>query len=474
VHFLERAGALASQAGAVAEAREHLRHAIELAPAAYHPRLYEALGDCAPFGDTTLDAYQRAVSAWRAETAPDARTGARLLRKLLGCLMRWVGNQSDGPNREEMIALRAEARRLAEEAGDEYEAWRQRVVDLFWSSWSGMHNREQARADMEVGWEAAAYFEAREDWAAFSEALDGYAVLARRFGDYRASADACQRRLASPALPILERGDAIGMLAIGYCDSGAYDETIEFARAVIAQRRPGDPAIALGGAPTLEAVAAYFTGRWSEISQFTVLEDDMWGDVGQEPGLGSFNWGHFLLMRVALAREDRSAAEREATIARSREKGISWRDTAALITAIISAELNGDATSLHNMAYAGVEPTTIRTTAFILTELNERGISIAPAFRDALCESALTRSIAYLGCFARIAFALADDDNAQLAEAIDAAEATHIIPHAARMRIVLAQRTGDRAPLARARPVLERLGDRQSLRRLEEVAAALK
>jgi hypothetical protein len=41
------------------------------------------------------------------------------------------------------------------------------------------------------------------------------------------------------------------------------------------------------------------------------------------------------------------------------------------------------------------------------------------------------------------------------------------------MRIVLAQRTGDRAHLEPARPVLERLGDRQFLRRLEAVQAAL-
>jgi hypothetical protein len=41
------------------------------------------------------------------------------------------------------------------------------------------------------------------------------------------------------------------------------------------------------------------------------------------------------------------------------------------------------------------------------------------------------------------------------------------------MRIVLAQQTGDRAQLERARPVLERLGDRQFLRRLAEVEGAL-
>lgn len=69
--------------------------------------------------------------------------------------------------------------------------------------------------------------------------------------------------------------------------------------------------------------------------------------------------------------------------------------------------------------------------------------------------------------------ALAAGDDVQLAAAIDDAGAHGLIPHAARMQIVLAQRTGDRSRLERARPVLERLGDRQFLRRLEAVAAAL-
>ncbi len=52
-------------------------------------------------------------------------------------------------------------------------------------------------------------------------------------------------------------------------------------------------------------------------------------------------------------------------------------------------------------------------------------------------------------------------------------EASQRIVHAARMRIVLAQRSHNPAHLARARAVFERLGDRRSLRKVEEVQAAL-
>jgi len=72
-----------------------------------------------------------------------------------------------------------------------------------------------------------------------------------------------------------------------------------------------------------------------------------------------------------------------------------------------------------------------------------------------------------------IAEALAQEDDARLSMAIEEAEAHGLIAQAARLRIVLAQRTGDLTQLERARPALERLGDRQFLRRLEKVAAAL-
>lgn len=74
----------------------------------------------------------------------------------------------------------------------------------------------------------------------------------------------------------------------------------------------------------------------------------------------------------------------------------------------------------------------------------------------------------------RITEALAAKDGVRLVDAIDEAQQHGLIPHAARMRIVLAQKTGDPAVLEQARLVLDRLEDRQFLRRLEEVAASLR
>ena len=62
VHYLVRAGTLASRSGLLAPALDHLRAAIGLAPEDEHLRLYEQLGDCAVAGDAAVEGYQRALS----------------------------------------------------------------------------------------------------------------------------------------------------------------------------------------------------------------------------------------------------------------------------------------------------------------------------------------------------------------------------------------------------------------------------
>src|SRR5262249_46725572 len=91
--------------------------------------------------------------------------------------------------------------------------------------------------------------------------------------------------------------------------------------------------------------------------------------------------------------------------------------------------------------------------------LSERSLLLPRTLLDLLATHPVARSHDALHRCIAISEALAGGDEIRLAEAIEDAEAHGLIPHAARMRIVLAQRTGERTPLERARPVLERLGD---------------
>jgi class 3 adenylate cyclase/predicted ATPase len=124
VQHLERAGELASHAGAFVESETYLKDAINLAPQSEHLRLYEKLGDCLVWGDAVVKGYSSALEHWRAEGEQNLLTGARLQRKLLSA----YGKASKRPEQEELDALWNQARQLAERAGDEAELWRFRVT----------------------------------------------------------------------------------------------------------------------------------------------------------------------------------------------------------------------------------------------------------------------------------------------------------------------------------------------------------
>ena len=105
--------------------------------------------------------------------------------------------------------------------------------------------------------------------------------------------------------------------------------------------------------------------------------------------------------------------------------------------------------------------------------LNDRGIPAPRALIARLHTLISSLPIDHLIRFVETTEALADKDDGRLLVAIEEAGAHGLIAHAARMRLVLARRTGDRTQLERARQMLEQLEDRQFLRRLEEVTSEL-
>jgi hypothetical protein len=109
-------------------------------------------------------------------------------------------------------------------------------------------------------------------------------------------------------------------------------------------------------------------------------------------------------------------------------------------------------------------------TTHTLMFLNERNLTAPSAFLEAARAQSETTTWDALRRCVVIAEALAAGDSTQLASAIDEAEIHGLAPHAARMRIVLAEHTADHSMLERARSTLERLGDYLFLRRLETVA----
>lgn len=468
VRFLARAGELASQLGAFLEARSHLQSAIALAPESARGRLYEALGDNVHqvLRGTGAAAYREALARWRAEPAGDALTGARLLRKLLVTYLRWGAMRTDGTEWRELEEMQAEARRLAEAAGDEEELWRVRLVDLLWLYWRDNVSADEIARGREASHAAAGYFEAHASWTALSEALDIYTSLSMALASHADALEAAQRRLAIPDLPAAERGDAVSTVVRGYFNIGDYERCVTAARTALEQVRPGESALHLGLAVSLAATVAWYGGRWDELATFLDAAQDAWDQSEHEVGKG-WLMSHLIALPVAMAHEDQAAADAAAAALDT----LLGQERTDELTRLVAAYRTDDADKLlyPPLAHWTQNARYPETLMF----LSERGIRAPRELLEAAASEAHAEQVPFpLLCLA-IAEALSADDDARLAAALEEAERGGVVAHVARMRIVLAQRSGDHTQLERARSVLQRLGDRQFLRRLEEVASCI-
>jgi class 3 adenylate cyclase len=455
IHYLRRAGELAAHIGNFSEARTYLQHAIDIAPRQDLLQLYEALGDSGVFWNkTSIEAYHKALSQWRSDPAHDPLTGARLMRKLLVCYTRGGVGLNNQPLEEEFARLSKEAHLLAEAAGDEYEQWRLHVADLFTVLFSELEDADTRR---KIGLEAAEYFQRQGDWIAFSEALDSYAVVSGAIGASTDMLAASQRRLIAPDLPATERKDALFMIVKAYAALNDFENCIK----VVEEGLAGEQSLYLGECLSYAMYAAYLCGRWVKVKEFASLLAQVWERVQHYDAYEAFD-GYLALFHLAQAHEDEAAKDATRAILKQ-----IYPDEASPERLLLEALFEDDPQKVEHMAH--------NLSKVCLWEklllYNEHGIPLPPLSLSQLDTYHLHGNAPQW--VLEINQALANGDNTRLEHAIDEVEASHRVVHAARMRIVLAQRTCDPTHLERARIVLEQLGDRRSLSRLEEVQAAL-
>lgn len=461
VYFLERAGELAARSGAFVEAREHLRDAIALAPESDHLRLYEKLGDSLIWGDAMLEAYRSALMCWRAGSQQDTLTGARLLRKRLFAYY----NTNEDSKPEELDALWSEARQLAEQAGDEAELWRFRVAQLdrllSKAVLRGSIDEAEQHEGLATCQAAAAFFEQQGDWQALDMTLGKWAAFCQSIGAHADALAVSQRRLAIPGITTRERGSAIQTLAVTHFLLADYAQCIAIVREAVAALRPGEPVEYLAPALSIGMWAVYVSGRWDEAPALLAILGEIWERLQLRPGAGRMVFDAYMAtLELTKAREDRPAIDMAAS---TLERIFPESTGNEGFTRNFIAALRDDDLGKLDLEHIGVG-----VPGLLLSFFNEAGLPPLPK----LMQGSVFQNDMTIRC-RQIAQALLDNDNTALASAIDDAEAHGLIVHAARMRIVLAQRSGDPAQLARARPILERLNDRRALRRLAEVEEML-
>jgi transcriptional regulator with XRE-family HTH domain/tetratricopeptide (TPR) repeat protein len=320
LHYLERAAESAAQVGAFAEVRRCLRRALALTPEEDQTRLYELLGDymLGMHGDGAAESYHAALDLWRLPGTQDPLTGARLLRKQLILYFRAPAGLTSWPSAATQERLVTEARRLAEVAGDEDERWRVQIALLFWLAQRGNVTEGEANEGRAIALAAAAHFEARGEWAAFSETLDAQAALAMASGAHGEALAASQRRLHAPHLPTPERCDASSMVATAYFHLGDYDRCLATMREAVAQLRPGEPIERLCQGLNRVAEVAWFTGRWAELRALMATINEATASLVM--------FAYWAELHVAMARDDQATADSAAmVIERSASGWPNWK-----------------------------------------------------------------------------------------------------------------------------------------------------
>jgi hypothetical protein len=176
---------------------------------------------------------------------------------------------------------------------------------------------------------------------------------------------------------------------------------------------------------------------------------------------------YLIALHVAMARDDQAAADAAAATLHT----LLAQEATDELARLVAAYQADDADKLlcpplaHWTENTGYPET--------LMFLSERGIRAPQELLEAAAAEAYVEQVPFPLLYLAIAEALSVDDDERLAAALEDAEQGGVVAHVARMRIVLAQLNGDHAQLEQARPVLQRLGDRQFLRRLDEVASRM-
>lgn len=467
---LVAAGEAASRAAHALEAQEFVTGAITLAPAGEHPLLLELLATMSGISPQAADALARAIEALpTTPTDPDEReTAVRLRRKLLMLWVRCGLMDRLAITLEQLLEVYNEAHRLARIGVSRDEAMRLGAVDLFVFV-GGVQvvdehfvERTDARELIAAGRSTADHFLEQGDPVAVSEVLDGCQAAALAVDLPALALDFGMERMALRGLPLREFGDALVMLARSQVALGKPVDGIRAIETRLAEGQSHGYAGGLAHPIAYGLSIAYSCGEWDTAERIGATLVRIYHEAAIVPADRPFCADGFLaLTRIALAREDATLAAHYASMFLG-----SLQDMPMLLAVgqkLLTLELQDGAATIDDISALGAQ-----AVGFVAFN-NERGLV---STSEEIAAAATNPSAKDSGVVA-VATALRNADHAALAACIADLDADVRWVTAARLRVVLAERTGDGAALAQARAALETLRDHRFLRRLTGVESRL-
>jgi hypothetical protein len=467
VEWLTRAAAVASAAAALSEASRHLRSAIELAEQSDLPELYERLGDVAPLGESSAEAYRTALRLCREQRRP-AEQELRVLAGLLQVQTRSQGSVASRMSEEEMQQLRADGAMLASTVTDRRTLARFFAADAFYPFWRfAVATAEEIAAGEESGRRALELAEAIGDWNLQSTALDALGSSAMVREDWPASREFGRRRLTfADRLNLIETVDAYSVIAWSSAVLGDLGEADRVSAATLALLQPGQvPAWALH-VVAWRIYTLTLLGRWDEAVAMGHRAEELWIETGRS-ATGYAQRGFIAALDIARAREDWARVADYQGILRTITDAFR-PDREKSVRAYIAPDLDAlDAEVLHDLANNPRERIERVLNLFLdQGQVPDRGVL------DPILKIAVGHGYLPLEAQARRGLGLAARDPQELARALAIFERIGAVPYAARVRCERAVLTRDGAEKAAGLRTLEALGDQAQLRRFEGVQSA--
>ena len=457
VEWLRRAAEAAAAGAAVAEAARHLNAAIELAPAASQPDLYERLGQIWTGGDQGAEAFERAWQLGRElGLGPDQEL--RTLAQAMTVRARWTGSvghrleQSEVDRRfariEELVA--ATESDLARLHGELSLSFRQMTNNF----------SDEAELRRDAAWGARALESARAIGQPdlLSAAFDG-ASAAEMGGDnmLRVLELAKARQEFEDRVSTSERADSWIVRTWAEVQLGRLEDATVSADRARAGLATGQAASFVLGASCWRALALHALGRWDEALVDAARAERAWQESELRAPWYAIN-GFLAAFAIARGRGDPVGAAhwKEAM------QLIDERSDTGIRTRRVFAYVNDD---LDGLARDVVEEFRIFAgrmdyVYLALGLLADRRHPLPnPGALDTLLAYMDARDLRLISAQARRLRGLIRGDREDLAAALSACEAMGSQPYVARLLTELGQLNGDAAMIERGLDGLEALGD---------------
>ena len=460
VRWLNIAADVAQAAAATVETIGHLRSAISLAePAAtasFHARLGQSMG-----GDEGVGEYRVALELYR-EHGADPSEHLLAVAGLLVLSTRYQGSIASRMTYEEMDALRSEGRRLHTQTDDVDARARFLVADAFYPFWvrgADEVGSEFLEEGIRAGTEGLALAERLGDANLASMALDALAACAQAQLDTAGSLAYSKRRLAfEDRLNLNERIDAYSMVTWNSAHLGFLKEAVEASTRGLALIQPGQAPNAALHLVAWHIYTLGHLGQWDTVLRYTPRMVALWEEAGR---LAAGYSTRGMVQSVLVARARRDPIE-GAAAGMLREISRHYRpdNQQRLLSAFFDGDL--DAGEEFLKARKDYFPSDVRE--MIIGSLCDMGRLPSEAAIAGL-QDYWGGQMPLVRAQCLRAFGLLRSDPASLLAAADLYTSIGEVPGAARARYELGRLTNDRALMAAAVEVFERLGDLEYIER---------